>query len=89
MHLAEDSAIRSVLDLTDRSDRPMKNRPGKRPSGWESAPGSSPMPGDGRGDFVAQLDAAADVIAGSVEPPAFLPCAAGNSDRTLPGPLIE
>jgi protein-tyrosine phosphatase len=76
-HLKEDKAIRSVLDLTDRSDRPDEKQARETAERLGIRTLQFPMPGDGRGDFV-QLDAAADVIADQANRPLFFHCAAGK-----------
>jgi protein tyrosine/serine phosphatase len=77
VHLKEDKAIRSVLDLTDRSDRPDEKQARETAERLGIRTWQFPMPGDGRGDFV-QLDAAADVIADQSNRPLFFHCAAGK-----------
>ena len=77
VHLKEDKAIRTVLNLTDRSDGMDEKQALATAERLGIRTQQFPMPGDGRGNYV-QLDRAADVIADPANRPLYFHCAAGK-----------
>ncbi len=76
-HLKADKAIRTIVNLTDRTDRPEERRMRTEVQWLGIREWQFPMPGDGRGEYI-ELDRAADVIADRANWPLYFHCAAGK-----------
>lgn len=75
--LHEDFGIRTVISLTDKTDKTNERDRVNAIEMLNLSQARFPMPGDGRGDF-AMLDRAADAINDPANQPVFYHCAAGK-----------
>jgi protein tyrosine phosphatase (PTP) superfamily phosphohydrolase (DUF442 family) len=76
-HLKQDLSIRTLINLTERTDRPEEKEMLRAAEHLGLQLRRFPMPGDGRGDY-AMLEKAADAIAEATNRPVFFHCAAGK-----------
>lgn len=76
-HLKEDKSIRTIVNLTERTNRPEEKKMLDEAARLGIRVHQFPMPGDGRGDYAA-LDQAAAVIANRANWPLYFHCAAGK-----------